>query len=118
MAIGGLGTPEIAVILVVVGVGYVLPIFYLVTISRTLAAVSEQHRWVSPGLVWLNLIPVFSLGWHFYTVVKVRDSLVPELRAKGIPDRNNGGLTLGIATSVFYVVCIIQVSVTSRFCPL
>lgn len=107
MAIGGLGTPEIVVILVVIAVGLVLPIFYLVTISRALASVSEQHRRMSPGLVWLNLIPVFSLGWHFYTVVKVRDSLVAEFRAKGITDRNNGGFALGIATSVLYVVCVI-----------
>jgi hypothetical protein len=98
MEIGGLGTPEIIVILVtlvLVGLGLVLTIFYLLTISRTLAAVSEQHRRMNPGLVWLNLIPVFSLGWHFYTVLKVRDSLVAEFRAKGIADRNNGGFALG-----------------------
>ncbi len=105
MAIGGLGTPEIAVILivlVVLGVGLVLQISYLLKLSWTLAGVSEQHRRLSPGLVWLNLIPVFSLGWHFYTVIKIRDSLVAEFEARGIADRNNGGFALGIATSVFY----------------
>jgi len=107
MAIGGLGTPELIVILVVLGFGLVVPIFYLLTISRTLAAVSEQHRRMSPGLVWLNLIPAFSLGWHFYTVVKVRDSVVAELRAKGIADGSNGGFTLGMATSLLYVACVI-----------
>jgi cytochrome c biogenesis protein CcdA len=107
MAIGGLGTPEIAVILVVVGVGLVLPICYLTTMARTLAAVSERHRRMNPGLVWLNLIPVFSLGWHFYTVIKISESLVAEFRAKGIPDRNNGGLGLGLATSILYLACAI-----------
>jgi len=107
MAIGGLGTPEIVVILVVVAFGLVLPICYLVTLGRTLSAVSEQYRRMSPGLVWLNLIPIFSLGWHFYTVLMVRDSLVAEFNARGIPDRNNGGFVLGIATSVLFVACII-----------
>ena len=107
MAVGGLGTPEIVVIVVVLLFGLVLPICYLVTMSRILATVSEQHRRMSPGLVWLNLIPVFALGWHFYTVVKVRDSLVAEFSAKGIPDRNNGGLTWGLATSILYVACVI-----------
>lgn len=107
MAIGGLGTTELIVILVVLGFGLVVPMLYLLTISRTLTAVSEQHRRMSPGLVWLNLIPVFSLAWHFYTVVKVRDSLVAELRAKGIADGSNAGFTLGMATSILYVACVI-----------
>jgi hypothetical protein len=53
MEIGGLGTPEIIVILVtlvLVGLGLVLTIFYLLTISRTLAAVSEQHRRMNPRI--------------------------------------------------------------------
>ena len=91
----------------VVGFGLVLPVLYLLTVSRTLAAVSEQHRRMNPGLVWLNLIPVFSLGWHFYTVVMVRDSLVAEIRSRGVNDANNGGFALGIATSVLYVACAI-----------
>lgn len=54
MVIGGLGTPEIVVILVVLvllPLSLMLQILYLRTISQTLAAVSEQHRsdesWIS-----------------------------------------------------------------------
>jgi hypothetical protein len=118
MAIGGLGTPEIIVIVVVVGGGLVLSICYLVTIGRTLAAVSEQHRRMNPRLVWLNLIPVFSLPWHFYTVFKVSESLIAEFSARGVPDEIMGDSPWGSQRAFLMWFVLFQVSVTGRFCPL
>lgn len=102
----GLGMPELIIILCL-GVTYVPLIFYLLTLSKTLSVVSEKNRTMSPGLVWLNLIPVFVLGWHLYTVVMIRNSLRAEFQERNIADPGKGGFGVGMATSVLFVSSVI-----------
>ncbi len=104
---GGIGIPELLIILVIVIICYLPLILYLLTLSKTLEAVSPRNRTMSPGLVWLNLIPIFVLGWHFYTVVQMRNSLGAEYAERGIPDPGRGGYGIGMAASILYVCSII-----------
>ena len=66
-----LGITELLLIGLIGLVYLVVDIFYLMTLQKCLNRVSEENRGMSPGLVWLNLIPLFGLGWHFYTVIKI-----------------------------------------------
>ena len=56
---------------------------------------------MEPGLVWLNLIPLFSMFWMIWTVIKIRDSLQKEYEArsldiKEVTDTYNMGLSFGV----------------------
>ena len=49
----------------------ILPtIFFLLHLQKLLNKCGETNRAMEPGLVWLNLIPLFNWGWIFYTIYK------------------------------------------------
>lgn len=56
---------------------------------------------MTPGLVWLQLIPVFDLFWQFYVVVQVGKTLGNEFRKRGIPAEQNPGQSIGLAMCIF-----------------
>jgi len=97
----------VVVALVIVALVLIPTIFYLLTLHKALTRVDDGRRQMSAGLVWLNLIPVFGLGWHFYTIIKVADSLAAELGARGIAFQGRPGFALGLTTSILWVVSII-----------
>lgn len=93
--------------LMILGLIWHVPlIFYLLTLQKALRRCSLEARTLSPGLVWLTLIPVFNLIWHFIVVNGLSKSLGNEFRKRGITVEANPGQTLGLAVcmlSVFYV---------------
>ncbi len=74
-------------------------IFFLLTLHKALAKCHPRNRTMEPGMVWLNLIPLFNLVWQFITVVKVAESLEYEYRDRGWHRRGEDyGKGLGITT--------------------
>lgn len=72
---------------------FVLPaILFLVAQQRMLQVIRPEYRELRPGLVWLQLIPVFNHYWMFVVVTRIADSISKELVARqddsilGIPD--------------------------------
>ena len=59
---------------------------------------------MTPGLVWLQIIPVFGFFWFFHVVVKVRDSVRAEYKPRGWPTTGDFGLNIGIAAGVLQIV--------------
>ena len=59
-------------------IALVVLILFLLNLMRLLEAVQPQNRAMSPGLVWLNVIPLFTVGWMIYTVLKISDSVQRE----------------------------------------
>jgi len=60
--------------------GMLIPaIFFLLTQQNTLKVIKPENRFLSPGLVWLQLIPLFGQVWQFFTVVKIAQSISKEL---------------------------------------
>lgn len=55
-------------------------IFYLLTLSRTLALCHPQTRLMNPGEVWMVFIPLFGIVWHFIMIGRIADSLAIEFR--------------------------------------
>ncbi|MDF1819509.1 MAG: hypothetical protein P1U54_12775 [Immundisolibacteraceae bacterium] len=78
-------------------------IFYLLSLQKSLHLSGKENQRMRPGMVWLNLIPVFNLGWHLYTVLKVGETLSARLGKQG----GDGGRTLGILTSLLALGCLI-----------
>lgn len=68
-----------AIILIVFGIFLIPTIFFLITQQNTLKAIQPQNRTMSPGEVWLQLIPLFNLVWAFIVVNRIAESLRREL---------------------------------------
>lgn len=81
----------------------ILLVLYLLTLHRALGRVHESRRAMAPGLVWLNLIPLFGFGWHLYTVIMMADSFAREFEARNIPHEGRPGLALGLSATVLLV---------------
>lgn len=77
-------------------------ICYCLTLRKALVLAGEKNRTMSPKLVWLNLIPIFSFGWHFYTVVKISKSIGNWHEEQEKEDSNKGARTLGLITSILF----------------
>jgi hypothetical protein len=80
----GIGGQELILILLVLCIILLPKVFYLITLHSTLKVVSPENRLMSPGGVWLLLIPVFSFVWHFVVVNNVADSIGAEADSMGL----------------------------------
>ncbi len=62
---------------------FVIPaILFFITQQRTLQIVSPENREISPGSVWLQLIPVFGIVWQFIVVIRIAHSVSKEMASK------------------------------------
>jgi len=82
-------------------------IFYLITMQNALQTVAPDRRSLTPGLVWLNLIPIFNLVWNFFIVSHVSHSLRREFASRGVTNVGDCGYGLGIAMSVLVICTVI-----------
>ncbi len=94
----------VLVIGIVVGLAvWLIPtIFYCLSMSKCLRSVPEGQRKLSPGLVWLLLIPLFNLVWNFFVVARVSGSLEAGAKSAGKAIDGNGwgvGLTFCILSA-------------------
>lgn len=73
-------TSTLAVIIIITIILCLIPaIFYLLTQQNTLKAIRHENRFMSPGEVWLQLIPLFGIVWAFIVVTKISKSIKKEL---------------------------------------
>ena len=87
--------------LILIAVMLVVLILFLLNLMRLLEAVHPQNRGMSPGLVWLNIIPVFGVGWMIYTVIKIKDSVGRENAARWGASIDQGNThTVGLVYSI------------------
>ncbi len=82
----------------------VVAIFFLLTLQDLLRQVHPANRAMTPGQVWLNLIPVFNLVWMFVTVIKVRDSLQAEYQTRGWVPQGDFGFGIGLAAAILSIL--------------
>ncbi len=83
-------------------------IFFLLTLSSTLSKCAPGFRTMEPGMVWLLLVPFFSLIWNFFVVMAVAKSLANEYARRGIPSPEPlPGQRIGIAMCVCVCCCIV-----------
>ena len=83
-------------------------IFFLLHLHKLLTKCSPENREMEPGLVWLNLIPLFGWGWIFYTIFQVRDALKAEFAQRGLkPEDPQFSHPIGLAYCITSVCGII-----------
>ena len=91
----------IGILIVVILAALTVFILFLLNLQKTLNACSQENQAMEPGLVWLNLIPLFSMFWMIWTVIKIRDSLQKEYEERSldtteVTNTYNMGLVYGI----------------------
>jgi hypothetical protein len=76
-------------------------ILYLLKLQETLKKCAPASRTMKPGKVWLVLIPLFGLVWHFIVVINIAKSLGNEFARLGIAcSEPTPGRAIGLASSV------------------
>lgn len=104
----GLGITELAIILVVLAIALVPSILYLLTLSNTIKQCSEHNRLITPGQVWLMLIPIFGIIWNFIMVNRIADTLANEFRMRNIPcNEQRPGYQVGITMAICGAIGVI-----------
>ena len=102
------GGAEWILIFFVLGIMIIPKIFYIITLQNTLEAISAPNRKMESGNVWLLLIPLFNVVWHFIVVNNVADSIRAEADTNGIRIAENRlgyniGLAMCIANCFFFI---------------
>ena len=78
-------------------------IFFLINLSKTISVCAIENQTMTPGLVWLNFIPLFSLGWIIYTVLKVNESVKKEYISR---NKNVDELKSTQGVGLAFAICI------------
>lgn len=109
----GVGLGVLAcIIFVAVVIAYTPLVFMLVRSMKALQAVSPRNRAMSPGLVWLSLIPCFNVIWNFLVVTKVSASLEEEFADRRLRGGGDHGKHIGLTYCVLLIVNIALSSVS------
>jgi flagellar biosynthesis protein FliQ len=99
----------VGVVLVICLAALIVLIFFLISLQKALTLAGEENREMSPGLVWLNLIPIFNLGWMVYTVLKVSEAISKKHTAHNVPNPTEGAKTTGLVYSICSICSIIPI---------
>jgi hypothetical protein len=92
----------------VLAIAILISIFYILTLSRALNKCAPASRTIETGTLWLLLVPLVNLVWHFFVVLGMAKSLANEFRARNTPAVDpEPGKTLGIAMCVCGAASII-----------
>src|SRR6187549_1302415 len=81
---------------VILAIVILIQVLFLMTLFRTQKAVDERNRELTPGMVFLTLIPLFGTIWVLIMVPKLANSLRREFESRGWHTENEGfGRTAG-----------------------
>jgi hypothetical protein len=78
---------------------------YLLTLHRALRRCAPENRTMDPAKVWLQLIPVLGLAWHFVNVRALGESLEKEYRSRGVSTarpHQSLGISMGVCLIAGY----------------
>ncbi len=86
----------------------ILPmVFFLLAQQRALSKCSPANRTMTPGLVWLQIVPFFGFIWQFFVVLALANSLENEFAARRIPEERKPGQSIGLAMCITRVCTVI-----------
>ena len=99
----------IFILIFIVIAALVVGILYLLTLQNLLNRVKPENRTVSPGNVWLLLIPIFNWIYPFILYPKISESVAKEFQSRGLPADGDFGKGLGITMPILTLCGIIPV---------
>jgi hypothetical protein len=78
------------------GLAILVAVLFFLTLQKALGRCAPPNRTMEPGMVWLNLIPLFGFFWMFKTVICVGDSLKHEFADRNLDYGSDYGKSLGL----------------------
>lgn len=97
------------ILIFIVIAALVVGILYLLTLQNLLNRVKPENRTVSPGNVWLLLIPIFNWIYPFILYPKISESVAKEYQSRGLSADGDFGKGLGITMPILTLCGIIPV---------
>ena len=103
--------PLFAIIFLVI---FIIPVcFFLLTLQNTLKIISPENRKMSPGNVWLILIPLFGMAWQFIMVRRIADSISEECVRLNIDVKEKmPTYTIGLIYCISSIIFLIPITKT------
>lgn len=105
----------VGVVAIVLGLAIAIVICWF--LSSCLERVPAEHRKQQPGMVWLLLIPCFSIVWNFFVYPKIAESYKSYFDAQGRTDVGDCGYAVGLwysitscASLIPYLGCVASVA--------
>jgi len=74
--------------------------FYILSLQKALNKCKVENRTMSPGSLWLYLIPFFNVFWHFVIVNSMAASLNKEFKSRQVQADPLPGKKLGLAMCI------------------
>lgn len=94
----------IGVVVCVLIVWLAISIPFCMSMAKALNRCSERNRQMSPGLVWVFVIPCLHLIWLFFIGIWVPASLQKEFQDRDMDDGSNYGKTMGLTAAILFAV--------------
>ena len=105
--------PNVLLIVIdLVLLGLAIQILFLLSLRNAVAQCAPQNRALSPGQVWLFLIPLFNLVWQFLMTARIDDTLRREFAARQLPPPSpeaTYGRGVGLAACILSVTSFIPI---------
>lgn len=99
--------PEVLIVLIVLLPFVMAYIFYIRTLQKTLAELSDKNKSLPSWSIWLILLPVVGSLCLLYVVWKLSQSLALEFKDRGIESSNeNTGLIIGMLMSLCFLLAV------------
>ena len=95
----------IGLVALLIGLAILILICYLV--SKCYTAIPEQNRSMSPGMVWLLLIPCFNIVWNFWVYPGLAKSYKAYFDSKGDTTVGDCGAQIALWYCISTACCII-----------
>ena len=85
---------------------FILAIYIAVCLflSSCFKRIPEEHRKLSPGLVWLLMIPCFGVVWNFFVYPALASSYIATFEAEGSNPHGDCGRTLALVYCILVAV--------------
>jgi hypothetical protein len=107
--------PMLIGISVGLAIGVAINAIFCYFVSDALAKVpAEYHQNISPGQVWLLLIPLFNIVWNFFVSQRVPDTFRVYFEATGRPQPGDYGKQLGLIYSI--LACCVFIPCLGSLC--
>ena len=90
---------------------------YILTLQNTLKAIRPQNRKMKPTDVWLLLIPLFNLVWHFIVVTHITNSINVEYRSRNLSLNSQTSYGVGMTLCILCCLCLIPFLPILAFIP-
>jgi len=102
----------LAIVVATTTLGIAFQVLFLLSMRSAIENCAPQNREISPGQVWLYLVPLFNLIWQFLMVSRISESIEREFAAREIipaSPQEGFGKGVGIAMCCLTVASVIPI---------